>query len=126
MGIADRRKCREGEAGAGCMWGISQEMSVSVSLMTSSTSTDGSGTSASKAAVMARPSPSLSMRIPVMPRTQSGVVTAMTLIASAFVLRWLDALLAKVVTAVVKEVSEVDSSIVSLLQGCQGARAGRT
>jgi len=66
------------------------------------------------------------MRIPVMLRTQSGVVTAMTLIASAFVLRWLDALLAKVVTAVVKEVSEVDSSIVSLLQGCQGARAGRT
>merc|ERR1711907_511558 len=124
MGIADRRKCREVEAGAGCMWGISQEMSVSVSLMTSSTSTDGSGTSASKAAVMAQPSPSLSMRIPVMLRTQSGVVTAMTLIASAFVLRWLDALL--VVTAVVKEVSEVDSSIVSLLQGCQGARAGRT
>merc|ERR1712023_549525 len=125
MGIAER-KCREVEAGAGCMWGISQEMSVSASLMTSSTSMDGSGTSASKAVVTAQPSPSLSMRIPVMLRTQSGVVMAMTLTASAFALRWLDALLAKVVTVVVKEVLEDDSSIVSLLQGCQGARAGRT
>merc|ERR1712023_32920 len=123
MGIAER-KCREVEAGAGCMWGISQEMSVSASLMTSSTSMDGSGTSASKAVVTAQPSPSLSMRIPVMLRTQSGVVMAMTLTASAFALRWLDALL--VVTVVVKEVLEDDSSIVSLLQGCQGARAGRT